>query len=199
MEGTASQTWLCEFHHFWLRGREKGFDAQLGAYCLELQAARAGKFATSPQSEINFAYHIDASLYAKFLRKFAESHGVKRVEGKIKEVRQNTESGFIESLLLESGQTIQGDLFIDCTGFRGLLIEQTFKTGFEDWSHWLPCDSAVPVQTETTDRPCHIPVRSRTKPAGAGAFPFSIASVTASSIAVVTCRMTRRKQKFCGT
>ena len=142
--------WLCEFHHFWLRSREKGSDAQLGEYCVEWLAAREGKFATSPESEINFAYHIDASLYAKFLRKLAESHGAKRLEGKIKSVRQNAESGFIESLLLDSGQSIEGDLFIDCTGFRGLLIEQTLHTGFEDWSHWLPCDSAVAVQTEST-------------------------------------------------
>ena len=78
-------TWLCEFHHFWLRGRELGFDAELGEYCVEWLAAKAGKFATSPQSEINYAYHIDATLYAKFLRKLAEGHGVKRVEGKIKD------------------------------------------------------------------------------------------------------------------
>jgi tryptophan halogenase len=146
----GSETWLCAFHHFWLRGRELGFDAELGSYCLELQAAKAGKFATSPQSEINYAYHLDATLYAKFLRRFSEGFGVKRVEGKIKEVKQNAESGFIESLTLDSGQSIQGDLFIDCTGFRGLLIEQTLKAGYEDWSRWLPCDSAVPLQTEST-------------------------------------------------
>lgn len=143
-------TWLCEFHHFWLRSLEEGSSAQLGDYCLEWQAAKAGKFATSPQSDINFAYHIDAALYAKFLRKFAEAHGAKRVEGKIKEVKQNSQSGFIESVTLDSGQSIEGDLFVDCTGFRGLLIEQTLHTGFEDWSHWLPCDSAVAVQTEST-------------------------------------------------
>ncbi|MBB3062494.1 tryptophan halogenase family protein [Microbulbifer rhizosphaerae] len=144
----GTSAWLCDFHHFWLRGREMGFDAELGDFCLELQAAEAGKFATSPKSEINFAYHLDAGRYAKFLRCFSEGLGVRRVEGKIREVRKNAESGFIESLLLEDGQVVEGDLFIDCTGFRGLLIEQTLKTGYEDWSHWLPCDSAVPVQTE---------------------------------------------------
>lgn len=149
----GKSTWLCEFHHFWLRGLDQGINSELGDYCLELQAAKARKFATSPQSEINFAYHLDATVYAKFLRKFAEGHGVKRVEGKIKQVRQNPDSGFIESLMLDSGQSIEGDFFIDCTGFRGLLIEQTLHTGYEDWSHWLTCDSAVAVQTESIGPP----------------------------------------------
>jgi len=140
--------WLCEFHHFWLRNRERGSKEELGEYCLEWLAAREGRFATSPQSDINFAYHIDAALYARFLRKLSEGYGVKRVEGKIKAVNQDAQSGFVESVTMESGQAIEGDLFIDCTGFRGLLIEQTLHTGFEDWSHWLPCDSAVAVQTE---------------------------------------------------
>jgi tryptophan halogenase len=146
-------TWLAEFHHFWLRSRELGSTAELGEYCVEWQAARAGRFATSPQSDINFAYQLDASLYAKYLRKFAESRGVKRVEGKIKMARQNGESGFIEALLLHSGESVEGDLFIDCTGFRGLLIEQTLHAGFEDWTHWLPCDSAVAVPTTAVGPP----------------------------------------------
>jgi tryptophan 7-halogenase len=141
-------TWLCEFHNFWLRSLDLGVHSELGDYCFELQAAKAGKFAISPQAEINFAYHFDAGQYAKFLRRFAEGFGIKRVEGKIKAVKQNSETGFIESLELHSGQQIEGDLFIDCTGFRGLLIEQTLKSGYEDWSHWLPCDSAAAVQTE---------------------------------------------------
>ncbi|MEX2125880.1 MAG: tryptophan halogenase family protein [Woeseia sp.] len=144
----GKETWLCDFHHFWLRGLERGFDSELGEYSLELQAAKAGKFATSPGSEINFAYHLDAGRYAKFLRKYSEGYGTKRIEGKIRVVNQNGNSGFIESLTLESGEVIEGDMFIDCTGFRGLLIEQTLRTGYEDWTHWLPCDSAVPVQTE---------------------------------------------------
>jgi tryptophan halogenase len=144
------ETWLCDFHHFWLRGRENGFDSELGDYCLELQAARAGKFATSPDSEINFAYHLDAGRYSGFLRKYSEGYGTKRVEGKISSVNQDERSGYLRSLTLESGTVVEGDIFIDCTGFRGLLIEQTLKTGYEDWSHWLPCDSAVPLQTEKT-------------------------------------------------
>lgn len=148
---TGTSAWLCDFHHFWLRGREMGFDSDIGEFCLELQAAEAGRFATSAQSQINFAYHLDAGKYAKFLRAFSERHGVSRVEGKIREVRQNGDTGSIESLLLEDGRVIEGDLFIDCTGFRGLLIEQTLESGFEDWSHWLPCDRAVPVQTAAVE------------------------------------------------
>jgi tryptophan 7-halogenase len=147
---TGKSTWACEFHHFWLHSLTKGIQSELGDYCLELQAGMAEKFATSPQSEINFAYHLDASVYAKFLRKFSEGYGVKRVEGKIKQVKQNAESGFIEALVLESGHSVEGDFFIDCTGFRGLLIEQTLHAGYEDWQKWLPCDTAVAVQTQST-------------------------------------------------
>jgi tryptophan halogenase len=141
-------TWMCEFHNFWLRSRELGVESELGDYCFELQAAKAEKFATAPQIEINYAYHFDAGQYSKFLRRFAEGFGIKRIEGKIRQVTQNSESGFIEALVLHSGQVVEGDLFIDCTGFRGLLIEQTLKSGYEDWSHWLPCDSAAAVQTQ---------------------------------------------------
>jgi tryptophan halogenase len=146
----GKSTWMCEFHNFWLRSLELGVKSELGEYCFELQAALAGKFATAPQAEINFAYHFDAGQYARFLRRFAEGFGIKRVEGKIREVRQHGETGFIESLVLHSGEVIEGDFFIDCTGFRGLLIEQTLKSGYEDWSQWLPCDSAAAVQTELT-------------------------------------------------
>ena len=146
---TGKSTWACEFHHFWLHSLTKGIRSELGDYCLELQAAKEEKFATSPQSTINYAYHLDAGIYARFLRKFSEGHGAKRIEGKIKRVRQHAESGFIEALELESGQVVEGDLFIDCTGFRGLLIEQTLQSGYEDWNRWLLCDSAVAVQTES--------------------------------------------------
>ncbi|MES1192361.1 MAG: tryptophan halogenase family protein [Steroidobacter sp.] len=149
----GKETWLCEFHHFWLRGLQQGINAELGAYCLEHQAAKANKFAVSQQFNLNYAYHLDATLYAIFLRKFSELRGAKRIEGKIKTVSQHQESGFIESLTLESGQVVAGDLFIDCTGFRGLLIEQTLKTGYEDWSQWLPCNSAVAVQTSAVRAP----------------------------------------------
>ncbi|MES1195835.1 MAG: tryptophan 7-halogenase, partial [Steroidobacter sp.] len=117
----GQETMLCEFHHFWMRGLELGVSAELGTYCAEHQAAMANKFAVSPQLNLNYAYHLDATLYAKFLRKFAEMRGTKRVEGKITAVTQHPESGFIESLTMESGQIVEGDLFVDCTGFRGLL------------------------------------------------------------------------------
>ena len=141
--------WACEFHHFWLHSLARGIRSEIGEYCLELQAADRDKFFPGANGEVNYAYHLDATVYAKFLRRFSEALGTKRVEGKIRDVRQNGESGAIEALVLESGTVVEGDLFIDCTGFRGLLIEQTLKTGYEDWSQWLMCDSAVAVQTES--------------------------------------------------
>ncbi len=96
---------------------------------------------------MNYAYHLDASAYAKYLRKFATPLGVERIEGKITKVNTDEGSGDITSLQLDSGSVIEGDLFIDCTGFRGLLIGETMKVGYEDWSHWLHCDSAIAVQT----------------------------------------------------
>jgi tryptophan halogenase len=150
---TGKESWAGEFHHYWLKGKELGVDTSFGDYCLELQAAKAGKFAISKNPWMNYAYHMDASAYAKFLRKFSEKHGVNRIEGMIKKVHLHEENGFIESVELQSGQIIEGDLFIDCSGFRGLLIEQALHTGYEDWSHWLPCDSAVAVQTESLEPP----------------------------------------------
>jgi tryptophan halogenase len=141
--------WMGDFQHMWLRGREAGVADDLGAYCLEMAAAEAGKFATSDKGGINYAYHFDAGLYAGFLRAFSEARGVRRIEGKIAHVRQNAESGFIEALDLDNGQGVAGDLFVDCTGFRGLLIEQTLHAGYEDWSHWLPTNRALAVQTHS--------------------------------------------------
>jgi tryptophan halogenase len=144
-------TWMGDFHHIWLQARARGLAGELGDYCCELRAAEEGKFATaSGNTSINYAYHLDATLYARFLRLHSEARGVKRIEGKIAEVDQDPDTGFIRALKLESGQRVEGDLFIDCTGFRGLLIEQTLKTGYEDWSHWLPTDSALAVQTRST-------------------------------------------------
>jgi len=147
---TGHDHWAAGFQHFWLKGRQRGLAGDFGDYCLELRAALESKFAHLPNIGINYAFHIDASLYARFLRQFSEGYGVRRLEGKIVEVRTNGATGFIESLRLDSGDEIAGDLFIDCTGFRGLLIEQTLHAGYEDWSHWLPCDSAVAAQTEST-------------------------------------------------
>lgn len=149
---TGQETWLCDFHHFWLRAQELGIAGEFGDYCVELQAAKQHRFATSADSDINYAFHLDAGRYAQYLRSLSEAHGVKRREGKIQQVLQD-DHGYITGLVLASGELVEGDLFIDCTGFRGLLIEQTLQAGYEDWSHWLPCDRAVAVQTESIDPP----------------------------------------------
>ena len=150
---TGKDCWAAGFQHFWLKGRNRGISADYGDYCTEHLAARENRFAVLPNSVLNYAYHMDASLYARFLRTFAERFGVIRTEGKIIAVSTDGDTGFIESVTLESGEVVTGELFIDCSGFRGLLIEQTLHTGYEDWSHWLPCDSAVAVQTESVAEP----------------------------------------------
>ncbi len=145
------------FHHFWLRYARLGKAPALERYSLMVQAARAGKFQrpdfdrpNSPLGTIAYAFQFDAGLYARYLREIAEAAGVKRTEGKISHVSQNPESGHVESLTLESGEVVQGDLFIDCSGFRGLLIEKTLRSGFVDWSQYLPCDRAVACACERT-------------------------------------------------
>ncbi len=141
--------WMGDFHHFWLEARAKGVAGDIGDYCLELQAAEAQKFVLGENPAVSYAYHLDATAYARYLRGISEARGVRRVEGKIAQVDQHAMTGDLTALVLDSGQRIEGDLFIDCTGFRGLLIEQTLKTGYEDWSAWLPTNSALAVQTES--------------------------------------------------
>ncbi|MUV13397.1 tryptophan halogenase family protein [Noviluteimonas gilva] len=139
--------WSAGFQHFWQRGRELGIAGGYEDYCFELKAALQDKFAHLPRGGINYAYHMDASLYARFLRTLSQNAGAKRVEGKIVEVETDLESGYITALKLADGSLIEGDLFIDCTGFRALLIGKTLNVGFEDWSHWLFNDSALATQT----------------------------------------------------
>ncbi len=117
-------------------------------YCLELVAGMEGKFAHLPEDRMNYAYHVDATLYGRFLRKLAEADGCKRIEGKIARVELNGQNGDIAALHLDGDRRIEGDMFVDCTGFRGLLIDGALHAGFEDWSHWLPNDSAIAVQSK---------------------------------------------------
>ncbi len=151
-----------------------------------------GKFALRENPRINYAYHFDAALYAKYLRKLAEPKGVKRVEGKIKQVRTHEQSGFVESLELHSGQIIEGDFFIDCTGFRGLLIEGALQTGFEDWNHCCPATAPWRFRLLLMNRRSRIRRVTRTKRAGAGIFLCNTAWAMASCFAASTCRTTRR-------
>ena len=134
---------FCHFHHLL---KKVGKLADLWQYDLNYLCAEQGKFAhiktKDPIIELPHAYHFDATLYAKFLRKFSEKLGVVRTEGMVSQVKQCQQSGFIQALELKSGKTIVGDLFIDCSGFKGLLIQEKLQTGFEDWSHWLQCDRA---------------------------------------------------------
>jgi len=152
---------LMPFHQYWLKARAEGQAKDISAYSLNTLAAPQGKFMAppsdappnSPLAEIAYAYHFDAVSYARFLRQYAEGRGARRIEGKVIAVNQNGESGFVESVELENGQLISADLFLDCTGFRALLIEGTLNAGFEDWTHWLPVDRALVVQCEKVGPP----------------------------------------------
>ena len=150
---TGRDHWSAGFQHFWAEGRERGHTVSYDEYCLELVAAYAQKFAHLPENGLNYAYHLNATAYAAYLRRIAEQAGAKRVEGKIGQVDIDGEMGNIAAIGLEDGTRLEGDLFVDCTGFRALLIEGALHVGYDDWSHYLPCDSAIAVQTELAAPP----------------------------------------------
>ncbi|RYY04234.1 MAG: tryptophan 7-halogenase [Gammaproteobacteria bacterium] len=148
---------MIDFYQYWLRSIHDGVTSSLWDYSLNTQAAYKNLFAKMERvgetrlPGINYAYHFDASLWAKYLRTYCEHYSVVRIQGKIATTILDPDNGFIESVVLENGDTINGDLFIDCSGFRSLLIEGALKTGYEDWSHWLPCDSAIAVPCASSE------------------------------------------------
>jgi tryptophan 7-halogenase len=148
----GQELWTTDFHQYWLKMWLAGKVPDLEHFSINRMACRANKFMRadpnmpkSPLSEIMHAFHFDAGLYARYLRKYSESRGVVRTEGRIARVIQRVADGFVEGLQMADGSRIDGDFFIDCSGMRGLLIEQTLHSGYEDWSHWLPMDGAWAV------------------------------------------------------
>ena len=157
--GVIGQDWeWLRMHHYWLKAHAQGRAGDFAAYSINTAAALENKFVRaqtqmgdSPLSQIAHAFHFDASLFARFLSAYAQERGVRRREGKIVDVTLRAGDGFIDSVTLDDGEVIGADLFVDCSGFRGLFINQALGVGFEDWSHWLPCDRAVAVPCERSE------------------------------------------------
>ena len=186
-------------YQYWLKLHLAGRVGPLGNYSINCMAPKQAKFMRgvpsmnkSPLGDITYAFHFDARLYVKFLREKSEARGVVRTEGKIVRTHLRPDDGYIASVELENGEQVAGDLFIDCSGMRALLIEQALKTGFDDWNHWLPCDRAVAFPAHRPRRCCPSRVPPRIARAGSGAFRCSIASATAMSTPANSSAMTRR-------
>ncbi len=149
-----------DFHHYWLKANNDGYAGDIDDYSVNAQLARAKRFArpgkqpaTSPLARLSYAFHFDASLYASYLSNLAKARGVTRHEGRVLAAELDSDSGHVTHVVLEDGRALKADLFIDCSGFRGLLIEQTLKVGYTDWSHWLPCNSALAVPSAKIEEP----------------------------------------------
>lgn len=160
-----------QFHQYWLKLRAEGLEAPIGDFSLAVALADAGRFATPPEQPAtdlqvyDWAMHFDAGRYARFLRSLAEDLGVQRIDGTIVEAQRDCEIGHVSALRLRDGKTVSGDLFLDCTGFRALLIGGAMEQGYQDWSHLLPCDRAVAIPCART-APLTPYTRSRAKVAG---------------------------------
>ena len=158
-------------YQLWLKHRERAAVGPMSAYSMSAVVAERNAFARpdprpeSPLSGLSYAFHFDASLYGAFLRRYAEVHGAERIEGRIDHVERDSETGFVTSLRLDDDRTVRGELFVDCSGFRSLLLGQTMEVPFEDWSHWLPCDRALAVPSARTE-PLTPYTRSTARPAG---------------------------------
>ncbi|MCK5424062.1 MAG: tryptophan 7-halogenase [Emcibacter sp.] len=149
---------LLPFHHYWLRAQADGDASDLWDYSFNYQVAKADKFSRldkipdSPLSGVTHAFHFDALLYAKYLRQGSEKLGVKRIEGLVIDTQLNAETGFIESISLKNGTRIEGDFFIDCTGFRSVLMGGALGVGYTSWADWCRVNRAIAVPTENGER-----------------------------------------------
>ncbi|HEY7006268.1 MAG TPA: tryptophan halogenase family protein [Sphingomicrobium sp.] len=158
-------------HQLWLRHRGDPSVGPLAGYSMSAVAAALQRFShpspdpADPLSQLAYAFHFDAAAYGRFLRKYAEAHGAERIEGRIVGVEQDGETGFVTAVQLEDDRKVRGDLFVDCSGFRSLLLGQQLGVGFEEWSRWLPCDRAIAIPSKRTD-PLLPYTRSTAHPAG---------------------------------
>lgn len=151
---TGKDCWACDFQHFWIGGRQRGIaDDPFGVYSPELMAAQAGKMWAYREHGMNFAYHLDAGLYANHLRKHSLAHGVRRIEGIFDRVNFDPATGNIASLTMRNGEEVKGDIFLDCTGFASRLIGGALEIPYIPYDQYLPCDSAVALQTEKAGEP----------------------------------------------